>query len=1047
MIGNYNSKEIEPEMLDFWEKNKILEKARKKASQGKDFYFLDGPPYTSGKIHIGTAWNKSLKDSFLRFKRMRNVNVYDRAGYDMHGLPTEHAVDKKLGLKFKEDIVKYGVDKYVAECKKLSTDNLELMNKEFKRLGVWMDFDNAYKTISDDYIDGEWWLIKKAHEQNRLYEGFRTMTWCASCETALAKHELEYQTVTEPSIFLKFKVEGKKNEFLIIWTTTPWTIPYNLAVMVNPELEYVRAKVEDEVWIIALALVGPLVRSVANKDFQIIEEFKGEKLAGTKYEHPLHDDIAYFKEIKDNEKLHTVILSEEYVDTSAGSGLVHCAPGCGPEDYEVGHREGLPAFNNLNEKGEFPDSMGKFKGLIAKKNDQFFIDELKKNGSLIDSVPVEHEYAHCWRCHNPVIFRATKQWFFKVEDLKQAMVDANEDVQWVPKAAYNAFKSWLSNLRDNSITKQRFWGCPVPIWKCHKCEKYIVIGSVKELEKLAGKKPEDLHKPWIDKITIPCSCGEQMKRIPDILDVWVDAGTASWNDLYYPSRDDLFERMFPADFILEGKDQIRGWFNLLMVASMVAMKKPSFNACYMHGFVQDAQGRKMSKSLGNYILPEEVIGEYGADSFRYFAIANSLPAMDLNYNFEDVKLKSKNLSILWNLHKFLIDLAKNAGVNPTEIKEKDIDLDIEERYILSKLNSAISKATEAYDNFLLNDPPNIAEDLYLGLSRTYIQLVREKSNGSEKEKNTVIWTIYKVIMETLKILTPCVPFITEKIYQNLRDEFKLKEESISLLDWPTFDKEMIDEKLESGIGMANSLSQSILFAREKINMGVRWPLQKATIITEKDEVKQVVAELGDLIKKTTNIKEIEVAANIKGVKNIIKADFKRMGPDFGENTPQIIARISEISAEEILEHFRKFGKYQLQVGKHKFDLFKDHVTVEREIPENLQEAEFSQGAIYLDKNMTPELEAEGVAREIMRRTQALRKKAGLEKKDRIDFYLKCDEKLGDIIEIFCDQIKEKIGADLMMVSSEAPEKEYVSKSEEKVKSYTFTLFFNKVEEK
>ncbi|MFH1317067.1 MAG: isoleucine--tRNA ligase [Candidatus Woesearchaeota archaeon] len=1045
MIPNYDFKEIEPEILKFWEKHKILEKARKKSEKGKDFYFLDGPPYTSGQIHIGTAWNKSIKDSILRFKRASGLNVYDRAGYDMHGLPIEHAVDKKLKLKDKEDIIKFGVDKYVKECKTLALTNLKKMNEEFIRLGVWMDFENAYQTISEDYINGEWWLIKKAHENNRLYEGFRTMTWCASCETALAKHELEYKNVKEESIFLKFKVKGTSNEYLIIWTTTPWTIPYNMAVMVNPELDYVRAKVEDEIWIIAKQLVAPLVRSVADKDYETIEEFKGKNLEGMKYEHPLYADISYFQEIKDNPKLHSVIMSEEYVDTSAGSGLVHCAPGCGPEDYEVGYREGLPPFNSLNEKGEFPDSMGRFSSLVAKKDDKMFIQALKDNGSLIETTDVDHDYAHCWRCHNPVIFRATKQWFFKVEDLKDSMIKANNQVAWVPKSAYNAFNSWLENLRDNSITKQRFWGCPLPVWRCEACKKYDVIGSIEELETLSGKKPKDFHKPWIDEITIPCICRKQKTRIPDILDVWVDAGTASWNDLNYPKDQELFNRLFPADFILEGKDQIRGWFNLLMVASMVAMDKPSFKAVYMHGFVQDAQGRKMSKSQGNYISPEEVISEYGADSFRYFSIANSLPAIDLNYNFDDIKLKLKHLGILWNVHKFVIDMAKNLNLNPKEIKKSDLDLKLEEKYIISKLNSTIARSTEAYDNYLLNDPPKYIEELFLELSRTYIQFVRDKSNlGNEKDKKTILWTIYKVLLETLKIFTPTAPFICEKIYHNLKHEFRLEEESISLYDWPEADKNLIDEELEEQITILNSITQGILYAREKIQMGVRWPLKKAIIVSEKPQVKEVIEKLGDIIKKQTNIKELSIEKSIKGVKNIIQADFKKLGPDFGNKSPQIIVKLAQTSADDIINNLNKEGKFEIIINGEKISIVKEHIIVKRNIPENLQEVEFNQGFVYLDKTLTEELEAEGYSREIMRRTQALRKDAGLEKNDRIELFLKCDKDLSQMLAPFEKSIKDKVGASHLTISQGEPGVKFTHNSKEKVKAKEFEIFLSKI---
>ncbi|MFH1440161.1 MAG: class I tRNA ligase family protein, partial [Candidatus Woesearchaeota archaeon] len=470
--------QIEEEILELWKTNDTHAKIKKKNGLGKRFYFLDGPPYTSGRVHLGTAWNKSLKDCVLRYKRMKGFNVWDRAGYDMHGMPTAQAVQKELKLANKDKILEYGMDKFVRKCEEFSLKNMKIMNEDFKRLGVWMDFENAYYTIDPKYMESCWWLIKKADENKRLYLGEKTMHWCASCGTALAKHELEYKNITDKSIFLKFKILGSENEYLIIWTTTPWTIPFNLGVMVNPELEYVKIRLnineeKIEQWIIAKGLVGVFMGSVVGKKYDIVEEFKGDKLEGIKYRHPLHDMVpeVYDELDKNHDKTFSVVLSEEYVDLSAGTGLVHMAPGCGPEDYEVGHKNGIPPFNNLNEEGIFPDNMGVFARWTAKKDDKKFIEEFNKIGALIETTDVEHDYAHCWRCKEPVIFRTTKQWFFRIEDLKENMRELNKDIYWNPEfAGSKSFDSWLNNLRDNGITRQRYWGTPLPIWKCENEE-------------------------------------------------------------------------------------------------------------------------------------------------------------------------------------------------------------------------------------------------------------------------------------------------------------------------------------------------------------------------------------------------------------------------------------------------------------------------------------------------------------------------------------------------------------------------------------------------
>ena len=966
MLGKYLHQEIENEILTYWKKKRIYENLVKKNKKGKDFYYLDGPPYTSGKVHVGTAWGKALRDSLLRYKRTQGFNVWDRAGFDTHGLPTAHKVQEKFNIKHKEEIPKFGITKFISECKKLSIENKEAMIKDFKRLGVWMGFDKSYMTLDNTYMEGEWWLIKKAHENDRLYEGEKVMHWCPSCSTALAKHELEYKNVKENSVFVKFPTIIKENEYLIVWTTTPWTLPFNMAVMVNPELDYVKAKIKDtnEVWILAKALANVVITAVAGKKYEIIEEFKGKKLKGLRYKHLFYEEIRFHqKTMKKNENAYRIVLSKEYVDTSSGSGLVHCAPGCGPEDFDIGKENKIPAFNILNEEGVFPKEMGIFADLTAKKDDNEFVEVLKKKGLLIAETEVEHEYAHCWRCKSPVIFRITKQWFFKIEDLKEKMRELNKNVLWVPNwAGKRQFDSWLENLKDNSITRQRYWGCPVPIWKCN-CGKYEVIGSIKELEQKSGTKaPKDLHIPNIDKITIKCSCGQEMKRIPDILDVWVDAGVSSWTCLDYPQKKDIFERLWPADFILEGKDQIRGWFNLLFVASMVSLNEPSYKAVYMHGFINDALGRKMSKSLGNYILPEEVVEKYGADTLRYYMIGAANPGVDLNYNFEDAKLKNKNLMILWNIHNFIIDLCRTNRIKPKNIKGK---IGIEEKYILSKLNSTIEKVTELFDNYKLNEIPWVIEELFLELSRTYMQLMREKiAVGSKKEKELVASVIYEVLFKTLKLFTPIVPFICEKIYLDLKDEFKLKKDSVSFEQWPKADKKRIDSKLEEQFGIVEPIIQEILAKREKAKLGIRWPLAKVEISLKEKKDVDAVKRLTEIIKTQTNVKKV-------------------------------IAK----------------------KGKRKF--------------------------IKLDTKLTKELEAEGFTREVTRRIQALRKKAGLKKDDRICLHIICKEKLEECLCKFEKYIKEKCGAFELTISVEKPKKKYKHESKERVKQVEFDICFSK----
>ncbi len=1035
----YDPLQVEKEVLDFWQKNEIYRKVKEKNRGKEKFYFLDGPPYTSGRVHIGTAWNKAFKDMFLRYKRMKGFDVWDRAGYDMHGLPVEHAVEEKLGIKHKDEIPKFGVARFIEECRNFALTNAKLMSEDFKRLGVWMDFDNAYMSIKNEFIEGVWFLVKKAYEKGRLYLGEKVMHWCPKCATALAKHELEYKKIKDTSVFLKFKIKGKENEYLVIWTTTPWTIPFNLGVMVHPEFDYVKAKVDDEYWIVAKGLAGAFIQGVVGKKLEIVDEFKGRELEGLEYEHPLYEELKeiYDKLKKEHPNVHTVVLSEEYVDLSAGTGLVHMAPGCGPEDYEVGHRYKIPPFNNLDEEGRFPAEMGRFAGFVARKDDERFIEEFEKVGCLIAKSDVEHEYAHCWRCKQPVIFRTTQQWFFKIEDLIEMMRELNKKVKWVPEwAGSKQFDNWLANLRDNSITRQRYWGTPVPIWKCDKCGAFIVIGSVKELKEHAAV-PEDLHRPWIDDVTFRCKhCDGTMHRIADVLDVWIDAGTTSWTCLDYPQREDLFKQLWPADFILEGKDQIRGWFNLLLIASMIAFEKHSYKAVYMHGFVNDALGRKMSKSLGNVISPYEVIDKYGADVLRYYMVGGAEPGVDINYNFEDMRVKARNLSVLWNTYRFVLDLAKQV-----QLKEFDANaFGTEEKYIFSRLNSTIRRVTELFDNYVLNEVPIEIEKLFLDLSRVYIKLVREKLID-EKNKELVLYTCFKVLLECLKLFAPVAPFICERIYQGLRKVFDLKIESIHLFDWPCFDSKLINIELEEKFDLMNRIISAILAVRDKIKRGVRWPLSKVVVVGS-EKIRNVAEDFAELIKRQANVKEL-IAEESFGRLEKVKADFLKIESEFDEKTAaKVIAAIATTSAETIAEHISKEGKFEVEADGKKVAIKKEHLIFEHSIPKNYESEEFYGGKVYVDVELTPELEAEGYARELARRIQILRKKAGLEKRQKIVLHVKADEDIVNMLRNFEEQIMLKVGAEHMKITTMKPARKYEWVSIEKIKNKELQIAFD-----
>jgi len=904
-------KKIEEEIRKFWEKNKIYEKLKKRNAKGKPFYFLQGPPYTSGRLHIGHAWNNALKDIIMRYKRMQGLDVWDRAGYDMHGLPTENKVQKDLGFKYKEEILKYGMDKFVKACMDFSIEYAGIMSKDLWKLGVWMDYDNAYMPVKKEYIEGEWALFKKAWEQKRLYKGLKIMHWDAESETALAKHELEYKTVKDTSIFLKFKKKEGKNEYFVIWTTTPWTIPFNLAIMVNPDVDYVKVEVDGEFWTIAAPLAGVFLSGLWDKKYKVVEKFKGKDLEGEEYVHPFYDEMKdIFDDLKKKWKnVHTIVLNKEYVDTTAGSGLVHCAPGCGPEDFEVGREYAIGIFNTLNERGEL-ENAGKFSGWKAKDDDDKFIEELEKKGALIKKTEVEHEYPHSWRSHKPVVFRPTEQWFLKIEDLVPKLLKFNKKVKWIPDRIRNSYDKWTENLRDNSVTRQRFWGCPAPIWTC-ECGHVEVVGDEKELSKKAGKNlgKLDLHRPWVDKVKLNCpKCKKKMLRIEDVIDVWIDSGTASWNCLYSDPK--LIKKYFPADLILEATEQTRLWFNMLQICSSIMYDKSSYENVFVHGMILDYEGVKMSKSLGNIISPYEVIDKYSADILRYY-ICEVTAGENINFNWEDIKVKQRNLIILDNIANFII------GLGSQKLKKDKIGL--EEKWILSRYYSTLKRVSNLFENYRIDETITEIEKLFIGLSRDYIKLVRDKGNSA-----VVLGTVKEIYLGILKMFSTICPFVSEHLWQKMGQ----KEESVHLCKWPSWTKgtKRINQVLEKQFEDVFVVIEKGLAARDKAQIGLRWPLAKATVKGGVLSDRKLI----EIIKRQLNVKEVE---------------------------------------------FKKAKRQGVE--------------------------------IELDTKMTPELEAEGFARETARKVQAERKKAGLKKGNLIDLKLYVDSGLKDMLEKHIEFLKER----------------------------------------
>ena len=840
----YDFKKTEEEVLKFWKQKKIYNKVRKKNSRGKRFYFMDGPPYATGHIHMGTALNKILKDIAMRYKRSTGHDVFDRPGYDTHGLPIENKVEKKLGFKKKEDIEKYGVKKFIGECKKFATEFIDVMNDEFINLGVWMDFENPYLTLKNEYIETIWDTFKKANQKDLLYLGKYPIHACTHCETAVAYNEIEYTQQTDISVYVKFKVENSKNKYLIIWTTTPWTLPSNTGIMVHPKFDYVEVEVGNDIWVLAKERVRDFI-DVLGVEYKIKREFKGKELEDLKYENPL----AKYLNLQKMKNAYRVILNERYVNLEEGTGLVHTAPGCGKEDFEAGQKSKLPVVSIVKINGLFDKEGGKYAGKKARVVDEEIMKDLEKEGVLAYKTSYKHEYPICWRCKSPLIMISTPQWFFTISKIQKKIIKSNESVNWVPKYMKLRMKAWLEGISDWPISRNRYWGTPLPIWMCDKCEEKEVIGSIKELEERVKKKFGEVHKPEIDKITWKCKCGGEMKRVPEVLDVWFDSGVSSWAALGYPKNDKLFKKFWPADLNVEGKDQFRGWWNSQIILSEIRFGKKPFENILVHGMVLDIGKIKMSKSLENITSPKKIIEKYGRDKMRFFF---SKISKGEDFAFDEGEFKEINtiFRVLVNLNNFI-----------NQLEKKKIKLKIEDKWILSRFNSLLKGVKESYDKFKFPEVIQKLEKFIIDdLSKTYVQIIRERENEVSDLLN-------KIRKDLLIILAPIIPFITENIWQELRKKKIVKEESVHLSSWPKADTKKVNKKLEEEFENVLRIIELGLAERDKEKIGLRWPLERATISYDG----KLDKELLEIILRQLNIKEIEQK---KAKKISVKLDTK-----------------------------------------------------------------------------------------------------------------------------------------------------------------------------
>ena len=1011
---------MEEEILAFWEKNDIFKKSISQREGKDEFVFYDGPPFATGLPHFGHFVPGTIKDIIPRYQTMKGKKVERRFGWDCHGLPVENLIEKELGLNSKTDIEKFGVANFNEACRSSVLRYVSEWRRIVTRLGRWVDFNNDYKTMDPDYMESIWWVMKTLWEKGLLYEGYYILPYCPRCSTVLSNHELNlggYKDVHDPAITIKFKVTGlvsgsaaeaakladlaDGNTFLLAWTTTPWTLPSNLALAVGPDIDYVLVQDGNERYILAEARLSAYYKKP--EEYQILWKKKGAELVGITYE-PL---FPYFKETKEQNAFRT--YPGDYVSTEDGTGIVHIAPGFGEDDQRILKGTGVPTICPVDAECRFTDEVPDYKGLFVKDADKAIIDRLKAEGKLVKRDQILHAYPHCWRCSSPLIYRAVSSWFVNVTKIKQQMLDANQQIHWVPEHIKDGrFGKWLEGARDWAISRNRYWGNPLPIWKCPDCGKTICVGSRKELQDLSGVEVKDLHKHFVDEITIPCSCGGTMQRIPEVLDCWFESGAMPYAQNHYPFENkEFFESHFPADFISEGLDQTRGWFYTLTILGAALFNRPAFKNCVVNGLVLAEDGKKMSKSLRNYTDPMDVINTFGADALRIFLMHSAVvKADDLRYSDEGVKDVLKSIIIpLWNSYSFFVTYANIDGMKPTKAPENPSNpLD---KWILSVSESMVEKVTAALDSYDMNraiDP--IVEFIDL-LNNWYIRRSRRRFWRSENDsdKAEAYGTLYSVLKKISLVAAPIMPYTTEAIWQNLRLESDPI--SVHLADYPLADTKRKDEGLEFKMSVVQHAVSMGRALRYQYNIKVRQPLRSVELVTRNPEEKKVLLEMEEIIREELNVKNVIFRDNEEDlVEYQAKANFRVLGKELGKDMKAAAERIEALSQQEI-QGLLDGATLSIEVNGKNVDLTAEKLDIRR--IEKAQVKVLNEGTLTvgLDMEVTEELAQEGDVRDLVRGIQNLRKESGFDVTDRIKLTLFGSDKLKAAFKAFTDYIAQE----------------------------------------
>lgn len=975
---NLNFVDREKEVLEFWKQEDIFKKSVEKNEGNPEFSFYDGPPTANGKPHIGHILTRVMKDIIPRYKTMKGYHVLRKAGWDTHGLPVELEVEKLLGIDGKQEIEKYGIEPFIKKCKESVWKYSNEWRKMSDRIGYWADMDNPYVTYDNSYIESVWWAIKQMADKGLIYKGYKIVPYCPRCGTALSSHEVAqgYKDVEETSVFVKFAVKGEQNTYFLAWTTTPWTLPSNVALCMNGKEDYSKIKVGDEYYILADALIASLFDE---NEYEKIDTKKGSEYEYVEYL-PLFDYQTGAKE-----KAYYVV-NDSYVTLTDGTGIVHIAPAFGEDDSKVGKKYNLPFVQMVDDRGRFKDAVYDFKGLFCKDADKYIIEKLKGENKLFKALKFTHSYPFCWRCDTPLLYYARSSWFVKMTAVKEQLLVANDSVNWMPETIKNGrMGNFLENVIDWGISRERYWGTPLPIWVCNKCGKVHVIGSRAELrEKAHLAEDVELHRPYIDEVKWECECGGTMERTPEVLDCWFDSGSMPFAQWHYPFENkETFERVFPADFISEAIDQTRGWFYTLLAVNTVLFGRAPFKNCIVLGHVNDKDGIKMSKHKGNVVDPWTVLDKQGADATRWYFYTTSAPWLPSRFHADTVsESQRKFMGTLWNTYAFFVLYAEIDKFNPTEHKLEDQQLTIMDKWILSCLNSLIKFVDEGLNEYKITETSRAIGDFVDMLSNWYVRRSRDRFWGSDMSKNkeAAYTTLYTVLSTLSKIIAPYVPFMAEEIYQNLVRNFdKTAPESVHLCSFPIADEKMIDKKLEAGMGDVLKLVVLGRAARNKSNLKNRQPLSKLFY----NGRYELPLDLKELVEDELNVKSVEVSDTSDGfISYELKPQLKTLGPKYG-SLLGIIRGVLQERANEIVAAVKRGELFKFNANGKDVEISQDDLLINMKNKEGFSSESDGETTVVLDTALNDDLILEGAEREIVSKIQNMRKEAGFEVTDRI----------------------------------------------------------------